>query len=258
MSPWRTSRGPRAAALLLLVLLTAATTACGGDDPPAGATATPTPVDAFGTGPVGTPGPGGATPTATAAATPNPPTYPASARKYAEAVLTAWRKGRLPRLADLTTPQVNEQILEIPGPPNHQWTYRDCDGAAGSSYCRFVNAVGDTIRLRITNSQLGAAHATTEVALDPTTYPADGVAYVKAFVAAWRDVNLPRMKALAVTSVVEYVRHGPAPDNPSYLSVGGGGGLSRIRVTNLEGFSLELHVGTTLLGSPDAIVGHAP
>jgi hypothetical protein len=66
------------------------------------------------------------------------------------------------------------------------------------------------------------------------------------------------MNKLARPEVVEYVTHGPAPDSPSYASVGGGGGLEQISITNSDGFSLELQVGTTLLGSPDAIVGYAP
>jgi hypothetical protein len=47
--------------------------------------------------------------------------------------------------------------------------------------------------------------------------------------------------------------------NPVYATAdGGGAGLHRIEITNPDGFHLILDVGTTLLGSPDAIRGYSP
>ncbi len=89
--------------------------------------------------------------------------YPAQGKAYAEAVIAAWKAKNLTRLGDLTTAQVQEQLIEIPGPPNMTWTYVMCDGAAGSQYCRFTNADGHKLTLRLVNEKLGQAHAATEV-----------------------------------------------------------------------------------------------
>src|SRR5262245_3488918 len=98
------------------------------------------------------------TPTASTSGSTSPSasaSYPTDAQAYAEAILSAWRLHQLTRLGDLTTALVQEQIIEIPGPPNMNWTYHRCDGTAGSSYCEFFNANGDAIVLRITHSLLG-------------------------------------------------------------------------------------------------------
>jgi len=90
-----------------------------------GATATPTPsgFEGIGSGPAGTTG----APT-TKPPTTTPPSYPVTARAYAESVLAAWKQKQIERLGDLATPEVQEQIIEIPGPPNQSWTYQRCDG----------------------------------------------------------------------------------------------------------------------------------
>jgi hypothetical protein len=95
--------------------------------------------------------------------TPAPVTYPAGAKAYAEAVIAAWKAKNLTKLADLTTPEVHEQLIEIPGPPNMSWTFVMCDGAAGSQYCTFKNADDNRIRLRLQGDKLGKAHATVAV-----------------------------------------------------------------------------------------------
>jgi hypothetical protein len=89
--------------------------------------------------------------------------YPSTARAYAEAVIGAWKGKNQSRLADLTNEQVHEQLIEIPGPPNMSWTYLQCDGAMGSTYCQFTNADGHKLTLRVTNEKLGKVHAITEV-----------------------------------------------------------------------------------------------
>jgi hypothetical protein len=94
---------------------------------------------------------------------PAPAGYPAAAKAYAEAVLAAWKAKNWPRAADLTSAQIEEQLMEIPGPPNMTWTFVMCDGAMGSSYCQFTNAEGHNVTVRVTNEKLGQAHAVSEV-----------------------------------------------------------------------------------------------
>src|SRR5262245_8121283 len=87
----------------------------------------------------------GSSPSATTAstapaATPATAEFPKTARAYAESVLAAWKQHQLEWLGDLTTPPVQEQIIEIPGPPNQSWTYHTCNSGAGSTFCEFFNA----------------------------------------------------------------------------------------------------------------------
>src|SRR5690606_7334976 len=53
---------------------------------------------------------------------PPAPSYPDSAQAYAEAALAAWAAGEIETLAALTTAGVQEQMIEIPAPVNHEWT----------------------------------------------------------------------------------------------------------------------------------------
>ncbi len=182
--------------------------------------------------------------------------FPSTAKAYAQAVVTASKQGQVETLGSLTTPGVQEQLLEIPQPLNDAWSYVRCDGTAGSSYCLFVNADGDELTLRVSHPLLGQAHATTEVTLDLTQYPADGVAYVKEFVAAWQVGNTARMLKLSTPGVVDQL--GTAPVNPSYPKPDCcGGGLLQVKVA-WAATSVRFDVRTTLLGDPHAIVGYAP
>ncbi len=187
---------------------------------------------------------------------PPPAGFPSDPRAYAEAVLSAWGGQQSARLADLTTVQANQKITAIPGPPNKHWTFVECQGAAGSSFCKFYNDSGDTILLRLTNEQLGSAHATTDATLGGL--PADGVAYAREFVDAWQRADRTRMLQLSVPKVVDaVVEMAAAPKSPLYSIVAGGGGLVVVRVRTREGFSIDLQIGTTLLGQQHAIVGRA-
>jgi hypothetical protein len=188
---------------------------------------------------------------------PKPPSYPGTAMAYAEAVLAAWKQKNLARLADLTTAQVHEQIIEIPGPPNQTWTFRDCEDDA-TVYCGFFNAVGDWISLRIDKDKLGASHAASAVEFDATVYPADAVAYVKAFVLGWQFGNAARMLQLSKASVVNQLDLDAPPDGESYPDpTCCGGGLVQV-VVAWGGASVTFDVGSTLLGTPHAIVGYSP
>ena len=114
------------------------------------------------------------------------PAYPTTARAYSEAAIAAWVGGHLATLGNLTTAQVQEQLIEIPQ-LNTAWDYQTCDGTAGSHYCGFRNADGDVITLKVVNQYLGQAHAINQVTAGLTTYAADGEQYVRRFVAAWGE-----------------------------------------------------------------------
>lgn len=162
-------RGALAPALLAGLVTALVGAGCGGskgDSPQAGPS-----LETVVTTPAGSPVPPATTPatTPTKAAAPtkapatSAPRYPASARDYAWAVVRAWVAKELDRLGELTTPQVHEQLIEIPGPPDTDWALQRCDGAAGSQYCRFINADGDVLTLRVSSALLGSARATVEV-----------------------------------------------------------------------------------------------
>lgn len=239
-----------AAAALTLTLLAGVLTGCGtvqGGTP--NAPLSTSGVEGLGDGPTNAP----TTPATTAP--PAPPTYPATARAYAEAILTAWRLKQQSRLADLTTAQVEEQIIEIPGPPNQQWVYQTCDGAAGSSYCAFVNVEGDVITLRISNQFLGKPDAATEVKLDLTVYAPKATDYVKSFVEAWRNGNTRRMLALSSQGEVDYFTHYTPPSTYTVCSFKVGT-LWQVRVYNSDGLSYLMKVTDAQLTKPHAITSH--
>jgi hypothetical protein len=140
--------------------------------------------------------------------------YPRDARSYADAVLAAWRARRLEQLAALTTPEVYDQIVGIPGRPDQTWSARGCEGAAGSSYCVYFNRDGNAIVLRVTNQLLRKAHGVSEVRFP--YFPDSDTGYVNEFVQAWRMGHRPRMLMLATPAVVDALAGKPAPSNPDY------------------------------------------
>jgi hypothetical protein len=253
-----TSPSQRRRALILLGLASVlAVTACKAKDPaqPAG--------EAFGVvapAPSTNPTPSGPAPTNPAPTNSGPGAlvalFPTTAKAYATAVVAAWTQDHINTLGSLTTPGVQEQLLEIPQPLDDAWSHLRCDGTAGSSYCTFANADGDQLTLRISHSLLGKPHAAIEVTLDLTEYPMDGLKYVKEFVGAWQIGNTARMLKLSKQSIVDQL--GAAPVSPSYPApVCCGGGLLQVTV-NWSGSSVRFDVGTILLGGPHAIVGYAP
>ena len=130
-----------------------------------------------------------------------------------------------------------------------------CDGTAGSSYCTFLNDVGDEFTVRISHALLGQAHAGTDVKLDLTVYPKDGVLYVKEFVGAWQFANLPRMVKLSSLAIANQV--GSAPVTPTYPAPNCcGGGLLQVHVV-WGVHNVRFDVGTMKLGGPAAIVSYS-
>jgi hypothetical protein len=190
---------------------------------------------------------------------PPAPGYPSAARGYAEATLTAYVGKQTGRLADLTTAEVNEQLVELPGALKTDWLYLNCDGVAGGSYCAFRNSNGDVVTLKVSSQRLGAAHAVVEAKADLTTFPAAGEAYARAFVLAWAGRNTPRMRVLGTPDVVTKLNTdhpAPAGYQVSLTSKSGGAGLLLVTVPDGAGGDYVLHVGTTKLGHPHAVVGY--
>ena len=135
---------------------------------------------------------------------PDPPavSYPTTARAYAEATVAAWAGHDLDGLANLTTAQVHEQFVEIPGQPKTDWIHYLCDSVAGSSSCTLRNGDGDQVRLKVTHQYLGGPHAVVEVSTGRTPYASDADTYATAFALAWASNNTARMRALARPDVV--------------------------------------------------------
>lgn len=209
----------------------------------------------------GTPGPS-AQPPQPPPASPPAATYPTTVRAYAEATVAAWSAGDLSRLGDLTTAEVDEQFIEIPGKLATDWIHYRCDGVAGSNYCTLRNGVGDSVTLRVTNQYLGKPHAVVALTVSLTTYPATGELYAREFVRAWATGNTPRMRALARPDVVVAVNNAYQDRPQGTWALGakgehGGAGLLLVHIDINEGaITYTLEVGTTLLGTPKAIVGY--
>jgi hypothetical protein len=180
---------------------------------------------------------------------PPPPTFPSTSREYGEAVVGAWTGGDQGRLGELTTPEVNDQLLQIPGPPSPDWTYLGCDTG---HYCSFSNGDGDLLILLIPAASVGQANATAQVSYNATSYPDDDLDYVREFVGAWQNDNLTRMQKLALPEAIEVFQQVGSGEVFGYGRVGGGAGLSIVLVSGV-GFEVEVHVRTMFLGHPHAI-----
>jgi hypothetical protein len=233
------------AAIALTLLATAACGPSGGSA--AAATTEPIPVGVLGDNPT-------TTATTTDAPPAAAPTYAGTAQAYAEEILAAWANAPTGRLVDLTSPAAHEKLVEIPGPINQGWHYARCEGAAGSSYCTFLNDVGDMITLQLTNQLLGGAHAGVGVLFDQVTFPGDAVAYVKAFIGGWQQGNVYRMKILSNDAEVSYFTHYTPPTTFStclnFVS-----GVPYVLVYNAEGLRYGIEVGGPL-GKAHAITSH--
>jgi len=192
---------------------------------------------------------------------PPAPGYPATARAYAEATLAALAAGQTERLGKLTAPEVQEQLVELPGKLKGDWLFLTCDGTAGANYCALRNSDGDVITLKVSSQRLGAPHAVVEAKANLTTYPAAGEAYAREFVLAWAGRNTPRMRVLGTPDVVTKLNTdhpAPAGYKLSLTSKSGGAGLLLVTVPDGTGGTYTLHVGTTKLGQPHAVVGYEP
>lgn len=157
------------------------------------------------------------------------PEFPTTAQEYAERTVAAWAAPDLIRLGELATNQVRQELLDLPGPPARSWRLIDCDDPPG---CTFYNPAGDQLELEIDTERLGASQAATGVTFDPAQYSDEPVAYVAAFVTAWQDGNVGRMRTLAPPAVSARLGPPPPPEAEiGYALEGTAGPLATVTVT---------------------------
>jgi hypothetical protein len=209
-------------------------------------------------GPGNTNDPGGEGSLNTSSATPTPVTeYPNSPAAYAQAIVDEWTPpADLGALGELTTSEVQEQLIEIPMPLDMNWHYANCADSSGQWHCVFHNDHGDKLTLQISDALLGQAHAGVAVALDLTEYPDQAVAYGREYIDAWKDGNTYRMNRLATDTVVGFHEPKTKPAN-NYLACGEGAmGSTYVRIYGGGGPEYILQVSNMALGNPEAIVGY--
>jgi hypothetical protein len=182
------------------------------------------------------------------------PEFPMTPQDYAQVTVAAWAAPDPIRLAELTAPDVHEQIIELPGPPDPDWTFIECTEDHDGSECSFYNAAGDELVLTVDHQLLGGPRATTAARFEVTGYPDEIVAYVEAFVAAWHAGNLARMHNLAVAAVTDvFAELTPSPAAPAEYEVGETVDALTEVVVTLAGQDVSTRVSTSLLGEPHAI-----
>ncbi|WP_162908188.1 hypothetical protein [Allorhizocola rhizosphaerae] len=101
-------------------------------------------------------------------------------------------------------------LPEVPLDIDMTWTFVECDGAAGSSYCSYRNGEGSDLILRVPNAQ---PETVTEVRVDRTTFAADADEYARQFVEAWVNGNQPRVRALSTPEVAAFTAGNPPPES---------------------------------------------
>jgi hypothetical protein len=184
--------GPGMRRVAVLAVLVLALAGCGP------AKATPGGGSALGTAPGGSPGPTSAPPTANATSGGGTPSFPKDGQTYTKLALAAWMSH------DASTLDQYEDsggqlhtMLSCNGCYNTAFNLSNCSGAAGSTYCLYINAVGDELRLRVSNPLLGQPRAMgTGSTFNPITFPSDNSAYAKEALDAWQAANDPRLGLL--------------------------------------------------------------
>jgi hypothetical protein len=121
------------------------------------------------------------------------PSYPSDAETYSKAAVTAYLNHDQTRLGQLNASGSTIFQTLASGNYDRNWALQNCQGAAGSSYCTFYNAVGDMLRLQLSNQLLGAAHAIVGGTFDPLTFPTDMKAYAQECLDAWKAGNSARV-----------------------------------------------------------------
>jgi hypothetical protein len=212
------------------------------------------------------PGPtaSGAAGTTTGTATPNPtttsggnsgPTYPASAKSYAQSLLSAWAGKNFGRLDQLAIQSAVQQIKDN-GYPNSVWTFIKCDNDGSATSCLFRNAHGDEVIVKMMNNQLGHPTAVTEALLSKTTYANDAGGYVGQFIYAWQQGNKQRMIRLANSTVTNFFLSKSAPTSSMVTSTDNTAGHTKITISVDGGTaSYTFNVANQYLGKAHAIEG---
>ncbi|GHJ49117.1 hypothetical protein Cs7R123_64590 [Catellatospora sp. TT07R-123] len=131
------------------------------------------------------------------------PTYPSSAKSYAQALLSAWGAKNGTRIDQLAVQAAVQQIKDN-GYPNSSWTYIKCDDDGTYATCLFRNAHGDESLVKMVKTQLGHPTAVTEAQLMRTSYANDAGSYVSGFVYAWQQGNKQRMIRYANEQVAAF------------------------------------------------------
>lgn len=188
--------------------------------------------------------------------------FPDTPQEYAEVTVGAWAAPDLIRLAELATPEVHTEIVEMPGPPNLSWTFVACaeDEPTGRSDCSFYNVDGDYLVLTIEHELLGEERAATGVEFEAISYPDDEVVYVETFVTAWQTGNQARMRALAVADAVEAYAELPPADPTTEVEYKTGESTETetevlVTIDGSDPAEVTFSVNVTLLGEAQAIRG---
>jgi hypothetical protein len=134
------------------------------------------------------------------------PTYPASAKSYGSALLSAWGAKNTTRVAQLAGQSAILQLRDPQSQDKTQWTYVSCDASGDSTACLYRNGYGDDVTLTMTTAALGQPAAVTEALLDRTSYATERSAYANAFISAWQHGNVARMTRLANATVASFFK----------------------------------------------------
>lgn len=243
MAPTGRHRRREVAVAALLALAAAGCTGGDGSEPPAPSTP-PVTSGSPGTDPAGL-----------------QDSFPGTAQEYAERTVGAWAAPDLIRLAELATPEVHRQIVELPGPPDLSWSFIRCQDGPGiaATECAFYNQDGDRLVLTVDRRRLSQRQATTAMSFEVTLYPDDPAGYLEAFLAAWQDGNLGRMNNLAAPPAVQVYQQLPPTAEVDYRVGEPAGPLVEVMVTIPDG-TVATGVSTALLGQPQAIrtASHIP
>jgi hypothetical protein len=142
------------------------------------------------TGPTGNPAPT----SGTALPIPTNPTA------YAQAAVNAWIGHDNARVTQLIQPSVSTFSTMSSSNINRQFTLHGiCQGAAGSSYCLFINTVGDELTVKVDNptADAGQPHGIVPgTTFQPITFPSNNQAYAQEALNAWLAQDGPRLNLL--------------------------------------------------------------
>jgi hypothetical protein len=187
------------------------------------------------------------------------PTYPTDAAAYTKAAVAAWAGTDVSTLDMYEAPGGELHILlGCNGCYNKAFTLAGCSGAAGSTYCLFFNAVGDELRLRVSNPLLGYPRAMgTGSTFDPIEFPSDDNAYAQEALDAWQAGNEARLGLLTAQpfTVAEVTALGGDPSS-SWTANGADGAAGTIYYRFMDTAGHQLAFGF-LNGPPAPTTGAA-